>query len=210
MQTVFEQEAIRNRVYPIDDRRVERFDPSVAGRPDLMGPRSSLTLYEGMTGLMENAFINVKSRSYTIVAEVEVPAAGASGVIIAQAGRFGGWSMYMKDRRVHYVHNFGGLERFTASSKMTLAPGRHAIRYEFAYAGGPPGSGGTGRLLVDGQPAGEVKVLRTMPFAFSGDEGADVGMDNETPVTDEYPEGNNAFTGRILKVTIEVTPARGA
>jgi arylsulfatase len=206
LQTLFEKEAIRNHVYPIDDRRSERLDATIAGRPDLMGPRSSLTLYEGMTGIMENAFINVKGRSYTVTADVEIPAGGASGVIIAQAGRFGGWSLYMKNGRAHYVHNFGGLQRFTASSKAPLAPGRHTVRYEFAYAGGPPGSGGTGRLLVDGQPAGEVQVARTMPFAFSGDEGADVGMDNETPVTEEYAEGNNRFTGRILKVTVDTAP----
>jgi arylsulfatase len=206
LQAVFEKEAIRNRVYPIDDRRVERFDASIAGRPDLMGPRTSLTLYEGMTGLMENAFINVKGRSYTVTADVDVPSGGASGVIIAQAGRFGGWSMYMKGGRAHYVYNFGGLQRFTASSKAALTPGRHTIRYEFAYDGGAPGSGGNGRLLVDGQPVGEVRVLRTMPFAFSGDEGADVGTDNETPVTEEYAEGNNRFTGRIHKVTVEITP----
>jgi arylsulfatase len=82
------------------------------------------------------------------------------------------------------------------------------VRYEFAYDGGQPGSGGVGRLLVNGQPAGEVRVGRTMPFAFSGDEGADVGVDNETPVTEEYPEGNNRFTGRIHKVTVETTPAQ--
>ncbi len=208
LQALFEKEAIRNHVYPIDDRRVERFDASIAGRPDLMGPRTSLTLYEGMTGIMENAFINVKGRSYTVTADVEIPAGGANGVIIAQAGRFGGWSMYMKGGRAHYVYNFGGLQRFTASSKAPLTPGRHTLRYEFAYDGGAPGSGGNGRLLVDGQPAGEVRVARTMPFAFSGDEGADVGMDNETPVTEEYAEGNNRFTGRILKVTVDMTPPR--
>jgi arylsulfatase len=207
LQAVFEREALRNHVFPIDDRRVERFDPGLAGRPDLMGPRTSLTLYEGMTGIMENAFINVKARSYSVTADVEVPAAGANGVIIAQAGRFGGWSMYLKGGRVHYVYNFGGLERYTASSKSALSPGRHTIHYEFTYDGGAPGSGGTGRLLVDGQPAGEVRVAKTMPFLFSGDEGADVGVDNETPVTEEYPEGSaNRFTGRILKVTVEVGP----
>jgi arylsulfatase len=208
MQAVFEKEAIRNHVDPIDDRRVERFDPSIAGRPDLMGPRNALTLYEGMTGIMENAFINVKGRSYSVTADVEIPAGGASGVVMAQAGRFGGWSMYMKDGRAHYVYNFGGLQRFTASSQARLTPGRHTIRYEFTYDGGAPGSGGNGRLLVDGAPAGEVRVARTMPFAFSGDEGADVGVDNETPVTEEYAEANNRFTGRILKVTVETTPPR--
>jgi len=209
LRALFEKEAIRNHVYPIDDRRVERFDPSIAGRPDLMGPRTSLTLYEGMTGMMENAFINVKGRSYTVTAEIEVPSGGASGVIVAQAGRFGGWSMYMKGGHAHYVYNFGGLQRFTASSKAALAPGRHTVRYEFTYDGGTPGSGGAGRLLVDGQLSGEMRVERTMPFAFSGDEGADVGVDNETPVTEEYAEGHdNRFTGRINKVTVEVSPPK--
>ena len=203
LQALFEKEAIRNHVYPIDDRRSERFDAAIAGRPDLLGNRTSLTLNEGMTGIMENAFVNVKGRSYTVTADLEIPAGGANGVIIAQAGRFGGWSMYMKGGRAHYVHNYGGLERFTASSRAPLSPGRHTVRYEFGYAGGAPGSGGTGRLLVDGQLAGEVKVGRTMPFAFSADEGVDVGVDHETPVTEEYPQGNNRFTGRILKVVVD-------
>ena len=209
LQAVFEKEAIRNHVYPIDDRRSERFDAAVAGRPDLMGTRTSLTLYEGMTGIMENAFVNVKGRSYSVTAEVEVPAGGASGVLIAQAGRFGGWSMYMKGGRAHYVYNYGGLERYTASSKAALTPGKHTLRYEFTYDGGAPGSGGTGRLLVNGQLAGEVRVLKMMPYAFSADEGVDVGMDNETPVTEEYVEGpGNRFTGRIIKVTVEMTPPK--
>ncbi len=203
LQAIFEKEALRNHVYPIDDRRVERFDPSIAGRPDLLGARTSMTLYEGMTGMMENAFINVKGRRHTVTAEIEVPSGGAEGVIIAQAGRFGGWSLYMKGGRAHHVYNFGGLQRFTASSKAPLAPGRHTIRYEFTPDQGPPGSGGQSRLFVDDQPVGEARIARTMPFALSGDEGADVGMDNETPVTEEYREGANRFTGRILKVTVD-------
>jgi arylsulfatase len=203
LQAMFAQEAVRNHVFPLDDRRAERFDASIAGRPDLMGPRTSLTLSEGMTGIMENAFINVKGRSYTITAELEIPSSGADGVIIAQAGRFGGWSMYMKDGRVHHVYNFGGLERTTVSSPQALVPGRHSVLYEFAYDGGKPGSGGTSRLSVDGQQAVEARVPHTLPFLYSGDEGVDVGMDNETPVTDEYKQGDNKFTGRILKVTVD-------
>jgi arylsulfatase len=206
LQDLFMKEAVRNNVLPIDDRRSERFDASIAGRPDLLGPRTSLTLYEGMTGIAENAFINVKSRSHTITAEIEVPAGGAEGVIIAQAGRFGGWSLYMKGGRVHHVHNYGGLERTTVSSNAALAPGRHTVRYEFAHDGGPPGSGGTSRLFVDGQASGEAKVPRLMPFAYSADEGADVGLDSETPVTEEYVQGRNRFTGRIQQVTVETKP----
>jgi len=204
LQDLFVKEAIRNHVFPLDDRRAERFNAAIAGRPDLMGPRTSLTLYEGMTGITENAFINIKGRSHTITAEVEVPRDGSSGVIIAQAGRFGGWSLYMKDGRVHEVYNFGGLERFTVSSPQPLAPGRHTMRYDFIYDGGKPGSGGISRLSVDGQQVGEVRVPRTMPFAYSADEGVDVGTDNETPVTEDYKERDNKFTGKINKVTVEV------
>ena len=171
-----------------------------------MGGRTSLTLGEGMTGMLQNAFVNTFGRSYSITAEVEVPQGGANGVIIANAGRFGGWSLYMKAGRVHQVYNFGGLERTTVSSPRPLPPGRHTIRYEFSYDGGRQGSGGTSRLLVNGERVGEARVPRTMPFSFSGDEGADVGTDNETPVTEEYAEGNNRFTGRIARVTVEAQP----
>jgi arylsulfatase len=207
LQDLFMKEAVRNNVLPIDDRRAERFDPAIAGRPDLLGSRTSMTVYEGMTGIAENAFINVKGRSFTVTADIEVPRGGAEGVVIAQAGRFGGWSVYMKGGRVHHVYNFGGLQWTTVSSGAALAPGRHTVRYEFTYDGGPPGSGGTSRLSVNGQPGGEAKVPRTMPFFYSADEGIDVGIDNETPVTEEYAEGRNRFTGRIHQVTVDAKPS---
>jgi arylsulfatase len=96
--------------------------------------------------------------------------------------------------------------RFHTTALCSLEPGRHTVRYEFAYDGGAPGSGGISMLFVDGQKVGEVRVPRTVPFVFSADEGADVGMDGETPVTEDYAQGNNRFTGRILKVTIDVQP----
>jgi arylsulfatase A-like enzyme len=204
LQALFVKEAIRNHVFPLDDRRAERFDARIAGRPDLMGPRTSLTLHEGMTGISENAFINIKGRSHTVTVDVVVPTGGADGVIIAQAGRFGGWSLYMKGGQVHHVYNFGGLQRTVVSSPQPLTPGRHTVQYEFVYDGGTPGSGGTSRLRVDGGQAVEARVPRTMPFMYSGDEGVDVGTDNETPVTEEYTEGKNRFTGKIHKVTVEV------
>jgi arylsulfatase len=204
LQGLFVKEAIRNHVFPLDDRRAERFNAAIAGRPDLIGSRTSLTLYEGMTGISENAFINIKGRSHTLTADVAVPPDGADGVIIAQAGRFGGWSLYIKGGRVHHVYNFGGLQRTVVSSPEKLAAGRHTLRYEFVYDGGQPGSGGISRLSVDGRQVGEARVPRTMPFAYSGDEGVDVGTDNETPVTEDYKQGSNRFTGKIHKVTVEV------
>ena len=201
LQALFTQEAIRNHVFPLDDRRVERFDPSIAGRPDLLGPRTSMTLYEGMTGINGNAFINTLGRSYSITAEIEVPAGGAHGVILSNGGRFGGFALYMKGGKATEVYNFGGLKRTSVSSGM-LTPGKHTLLYEFTYAGGPPGSGGESALTVDGKKVGAARIERTLPFVLS-EEGASVGMDEETPVTDDYAEGENHFSGRILRVTVE-------
>jgi arylsulfatase len=201
LQDLFTQEAIRYHVYPLDDRRAERFDPALAGRPDIMGKRTSLALYEGMTGMSENGFINTKGRSFNVTAEIDVPAGGANGVIIAQSGRFGGWSLYMKNGRVHHVYNFGGLVRTKVSSAQALSPGAHTVLYEFVYDGGKPGSGGASKLSVDGKPVGEGRVPHTMPFLYG--ENADVGADYETPVSDDYTSANSKFTGRIVKVTVE-------
>ncbi|NUN53064.1 MAG: arylsulfatase, partial [Planctomycetaceae bacterium] len=204
LQEVFLKEAVRNHVLPIDDRRSERFNPAVAGRPDLMGGRTSLTVYEGMTGLMENVFINVKGVRHTVTAEIEVKDDAAGGVIIAQAGFFGGWTLYMKEGRVHHEYNWFALERTNIASEAPLAPGKHTVVYEFTPEHpGKPGTGGTSVLSVDGKRVAEGRIPKTQPYAFSGDEGADVGVDNETNVSPDYPAGNNRFTGRILKVTVE-------
>ena len=136
MQELFIQEAIKHNVLPLDDRTFERFNAAIAGRPDLMGDRKSLTLYEGMTGMMENAFINVKNRSHTITAEVEIPQGGGKGVIVCQGGRFAGWSLYMKDGKVSYVHNWVGKQRYTITAPKALLPGKATIRYEFSTKGG--------------------------------------------------------------------------
>jgi arylsulfatase len=209
LQAIFDEEAVKNHVFPIDDRRSERFDAGIAGRPDVMGKRTSLTVYEGMTGLMENVFINTKNRSYTITADVELPDANTNGVIISQAGRFGGWSLYMKEGKVRHEYNFFGLERTNISSAEALGAGKHVIKYEFVFDGGHPGAGGKCALFVDGQQVAEGQIPKTQPFAFSGDEGADVGMDGETPVSTDYKEGDNKFTGRIEKITIATTPVSG-
>lgn len=203
LQDLFMKEAERNFVLPIDDRRSERFIASIAGRPDLLAGRKSLTVFPGMTGIMENAFINIKGIHHTVTAEVEVTDAAAKGVIIAQAGYFGGWTLYMKNGKPHHEYNFFALERTNIKGDEALAPGKHTIHYEFIPDAAKPGAGGKSILSVDGKKVAEGHIPKTQPFAFSGDEGADVGMDGETNVSPDYEQGENAFTGKIVKVTVE-------
>jgi arylsulfatase A-like enzyme len=205
LQELFLKEAVKYNVLPLDDRRVERFVPEIAGRPDLMGKRKKLTVYEGMTGISENAFINTKNKSHTITAEVEIPKDGGNGVIFAQGGRFAGYSLYMKEGKVKFVYNWLDADRYTIAAAEKLPPGKATIRYEFAYDGGPPGSGGKGTIFVNDKKVAEGKIANTIGYAFGIDEGADVGIDEGTPVTEDYGVGNaNRFNGRIRHVTIEL------
>jgi arylsulfatase len=204
LQDLFMKEGARNHALPIDDRGIERVNAALAGRPDLMAGRMSLVLYEGMAGLSENVFINVKNRSHTITASLEIPERGADGVILCQAGRFGGWSFYLKDGKPTYDYNWVGLKHYTVMADTPVPPGKARIRYEFAYDGGKPGSGGTGVILVNGTKVAEGRIDRTQPFVFSADEGVDVGEDRGTPVTADYKDRNNKFTGKIQSVTVEL------
>jgi arylsulfatase A-like enzyme len=204
LQELFLEEAIKNRVLPLDDRTIERANAALAGRPDLMAGRTSLTVFEGMVGMSENVFINTKNKSHTITAEVQVPKGGANGVILSQAGRFGGWSLYVKDGKPTYAYNFLGLGSYKVAAPGPLPEGKVTIRYEFAYDGGGPGKGGKGTLFVNGEKVAEGRIDRTQANIFSADEGADVGLDGETPVTDDYEERANKFTGKIGKVTVDL------
>jgi arylsulfatase len=192
-------------VLPLDDRVYERFNPAIAGRPDLMGGRTSLTVYEGMTGMKENAFINTKNSSYSITADVEAPQSAAFGVILAQGGTHAGWSFYVKDGKPKFAYNFLGNVTTIASSER-LPAGRVTVAYDFAYDGGKPGSGGTGTIFINGKRVATGRIERTMPFLF-GAETADVGMDLYTPVTSDYLKGKNRFTGKIDKVTVDLKRA---
>jgi arylsulfatase A-like enzyme len=210
LQDLFLKEAVKNCVLPIDDRLLERVNAATAGRPDLMAGRTTLTVYEGMVGMSENVFINTKNRSHTIIADVEIPQGGANGVILAQAGRFGGWSLYMKDGKPTYTYNFLGLQRFTVAGPSPLPAGKAYIRFDFVSDGGGIGKGGLGTILVNGEKVVEGRIEKTQCCIFSLDEGADVGMDEGTPVTDDYKEHDNKFTGKINKVMIELTAMKAA
>ena len=111
--------------------------------------------------MSENVFINTKNRSHTISADVEIPQGGANGVILAQAGRFGGWSLYMKDGKPTYTYNFLGLQRFTVAGPSPLPAGKAYIRFDFVSDGGGMGKGGLGTILVNGEKVVEERIEHT-------------------------------------------------
>jgi len=210
LQDIFMKEASKYRVLPIDDRLMERMIAESAGRPDLMGQRTSLTLSAGMDSMSENVFINIKNRSLSLTADVVIPEGGANGVIIAQGGRFGGWSLYLKDGKPAYSYNFIGLQEYKVSAPNALAAGNATIRMNFDYDGGGIGKGGTATILVNGEKVASGRIERTQLGIFSADETAGVGVDDATPVTADYKERDNAFTGEIIKVTVDVKPVGAA
>jgi arylsulfatase len=205
LQDLFMKEASKNYVLPLDDRSYERLNAALVGRPDLMAGRTSLTLRSGMRDLSENAFINVKNKSHTITAQVEAPNGGANGVILAQGGRFGGWSLYIKDGKPSFTYNFVGLQRTTIASAKTLPVGKFIIKLTFAYDGGGIGKGGLYTLFVNDKEVAKGRVEHTIPMLYSLDETADVGIDGATPVVENYGSPKGKFNGKIIKVTVDIS-----
>jgi arylsulfatase len=204
LQELFLAEAVKYSVLPIDDRLIERMNARLAGRPDVMGERSSLVLHAGMTGLLEDVFLNVKNRSVAVTADLVVPKGGGNGVLLAQGGRFGGWAVHLKKGKLVYSYNFLGLERTSITSRKPVPTGPASVRMEFAYDGGGIGKGGRVTLLVNGEEVGDGRIARTQPIAFSAEDGTDVGMDEGTPVVEDYEPRSTRFTGTIRKVVVEV------
>ena len=206
LQRLFLIEAVRYGVLPLDDRRVERFDPAQAGRPELIRGRSQL-LFGGMGRLPENCVINIKNRSHAVTAALSIPdATPAAGVVIAQGGAFGGWAVYAHEGRLAYCYNLFGLRRFKVYADRPLPAGEHQVRVEFVYDGGGPAKGGTVGLYVDGEKVGEGRVEGTQPLVFSPDETTEVGADHGTAVSDDYGSRGNEFTGTVQWVQVDVGP----
>ena len=204
MQALFEKEAIANSVYPIDDRSYERFNAKRAGRPDLMGDRTSLTLFEGMEGLTENAFLNVKNTSLTIEADVELSGKDR-GVILAQGGKFGGWALYMDKGRPTYTYNWFGLDAYTVQAPKPVQGKSATIKLDFEYDGDGFGKGGVATIFVNDKSVAEGRIEKTQPNVFSGDETADVGRDEGTEVVPLFKSiEDSKFTGHVKSVTVSI------
>jgi arylsulfatase len=203
LQRLFLIEAAKYNVLPLDDRRAERFNADLAGRPQLITGTSQL-LFGGMGRLSENSVVVIKNKSHAVTAQVVVPAGGAEGVIVAQGGAFGGWSLYAKHGKPAYCYNLFGLQQFKVYGNVAIPAGEHQVRMEFAYDGGGLGKGGTVTLFLDGRQVGEGRVDATVPMAFSADETTDVGTDSATPVSDDYRPPDSAFHGQVRWVQIDL------
>ncbi|MFC9243108.1 arylsulfatase [Streptomyces sp. NPDC057136] len=205
LQRLWLIEATRYNVLPLDDRTAERFNSEIAGRPQLVTGDSQL-LYGGMGRLSENSLVNVKNKSFSVTAEIASADGPVSGVILAQGGKFGGWSLYAKQGRAKLAYNLCAVETAEIEADRQLPAGEHQVRMEFDYDGGGLGKGGTVSLFYDGDKVGEGHVEHTVPFIFSGDETADVGQDSGTPVAPDYDSANGAFTGDIHWAQVDTGP----
>ncbi len=201
LQRLWLMEAMKYNVLPLDDRTAERLNPDIAGRPQLVRGTSQV-LFGGMGRLSESSVLSIKNKSFSVTAEVVVADGAASGPIIAQGGRFGGWSLYAKDGTAAFVYNLLGLQEFRTVAGAPVAEGTHQVRMEFAYDGGGLAKGGDVTLYYDGTEVGKGRVEATQPFVFSADETTDVGYEAGTCVSQDTPTGR--FSGTVNWVKIEL------
>ena len=203
LQRLWLIEAVKYNVLPLDDRQMERIIPELAGRPLLVKGNSQL-LFAGMGRLSENSVVNIKNKSFSVTADLEVPANGAEGVIIAQGGRFGGWSLYAKGGKAKFLYNVLGIKLFEIDAAQPIATGKTQVRMEFAYDGGGMGKGGTVTLYGDGKEVGKGRVEQTQGFIFSADETTDIGCESGTTVSPDYTAQTSRFNGKINWVQIDL------
>jgi arylsulfatase len=175
----------------------------MAGRPTLIHGRSQL-FFPGMGRLSENSVVSIKNKSFSVTAEIVVPANGADGVIIAQGGRFGGWSVYVKDGKAAFAYNVLGIHLFTTEADEPIAVGTHQVRVEFAYDGGGLAKGGDVTVYYAGSRVGSGRVELTQPMVFSADETTDIGYESGTTVTPAYTARTSRFTGKIHWVQLDL------
>ena len=158
LQALFDEEALKHHVFPLDDRVTARENPELAGRHDLHYGRTRMVLGAHTGRMSEEAAPNIKNRSHRITINLDIPAdhppQSTDGVLVAQGGRFGGWSLYVVAGRPHYAYNRYGKDLTVVRADSVLWPGKHEVVLDFRYDGGPPGSGGEATILLDGGAVG--------------------------------------------------------
>jgi arylsulfatase len=215
LEDLFLIEAVKYNVLPIDSSFADRANPAI--RPNLNRGRTHFTYYPGMIRIPEASAPDIKNKSFRIAADVDIPQDGADGVLVTQGGRFGGWGLLVLDRKPMFAYAFSNQDgdkypyqkkyKFRIAASEPLAPGKHAIAFDFAYDGGGIGKGGSGALTVDGKKVGEGRIELTQALRFSLDESFDIGEDTGSPVIDEYDAKMPfKFSGTLSKLDVDLGP----
>jgi hypothetical protein len=210
-------EFAKYQVLPLDASVATRM---VESRPNLTAGRKVFT-YSGppVAGIAYSAAPSLLNTSYTITANIDVPQGGGEGVIVTQGGRFGGYGLYLLKGKPVFTWNLLDLKRVKWQAADALSPGKHTLVYDFKYDGlgfatlafnnmTGIGRGGTGTLTVDGKVVATETMEKTIPLTLPWDETFDIGSDTGTPVDDQDYQVPFAFTGKIDKLTIAVSPPK--
>ncbi|HKD68950.1 MAG TPA: arylsulfatase [Candidatus Binataceae bacterium] len=201
LQTLWLEEAKKNNVLPLDDRLGR-----IAGaKPWLPAPRATYIYTAATYRVPEMLAPDIKNRSYSITAEVEIPAGGGDGMLVTNGGRFGGYAFFVQNGRPTFVYNDLGDQRFIIASSEAVPAGKASLRFEFTKTGD---NSGAGALFINGKKTGEGKIDRTVPFVFSDHDTFDVGRDTGTPVAETY-RCPFRFTGVLDKVVFELKNDKG-
>jgi arylsulfatase len=204
LEALFWAEAEKYSVLPLDWRAVERLNAELQDRPSLAGKRDKYVYYPGQVALPDGASPPLLNKSFTVTADLEIPEAGAEGMVITHGGLTGGYGLYLRDGRAHFVYNMLAIDRYTITSER-LPKGKLALKARLAYEGKPGerGKPATVTITANGEKVGEGKLARTVPLHFSLGEGVDVGMDTGSAVDFTYSLPFE-FTGKIERVTVEL------
>ena len=212
MKAKFIAEAKKHQVFPMDASVAGRI---VAPRPNITAGRSEFVYTRPMVGLPQGDSPLLLNTSYTVTADIEVPAGGAEGMILTSGGRFGGYGFYLLKGKPVWLWNLVDLERLKWEGIEALAPGRHTIEFDFKYDGlgagtlafndfSGVGRPGVGTLKVDGKVVDTKPMPRTLPMILQWDESFDVGSDTLTGVNDADYKPPFALTARLNKLTVKL------
>ncbi|KON32195.1 MAG: arylsulfatase [miscellaneous Crenarchaeota group-6 archaeon AD8-1] len=199
-------EAGKYNILPVDGRGTQRF---LEERPQIALDRKRYTYYPNTQPIAPNAAANILNRPHAITADVKIPEDGAQGILICQGGNDAGYALYIKENKLHYVHNYVGRAFYSVQSNITIPKGRHKLRYEFEVTGKPDftkgkGSSGRGQLYIDNKLVGESEIPVTTPLTLGLTGGVSIGNTPGSPIAPSY-KAPFKFTGRIYSVTIDVT-----
>jgi arylsulfatase len=201
LQTLFEQEATKYNVFPLNNSTVERL---IAPRPSPTAGRNVFTYAGRLANVSWGGAPSLLNRSYTITAELEIANDGAEGMLVTQGGNFGGYGFYLLKGKPVFAWNLLGLKKVRWEGRGPLTPGKHTLVFDFQYDGGGLGKGGAGVLRVDGKDVDSKRMEKSTPVLLQWDEAFNVGVDTGTAVEPEDYKVPFAFTGKLNKLTIEL------